>query len=54
MVDLNVGIVVLSEDGNLAFGTVVQCLMDEVQDGNLVLLDLHTNEVSSVCSKVKA
>jgi len=54
MVDFNVLVVLLGQRGDLALGTMVQFLMDEVENVHLVLIGLLRDMISSVCSKLNA
>ncbi len=52
VVDLDVGIVLSGQSRDSALSIVVKILVDEVQDGDLVLLNLYAKVISPVCTKV--
>jgi len=47
VVDFDVGVILLSENGNLALSIVMQLLMNEVQDQDLVLINLLPKVIST-------
>jgi hypothetical protein len=54
VVNLDVGVVVVSQDRDIAYSAVMELLVDEVEDEDLVLINLFGGIISSVCSKVNA
>jgi hypothetical protein len=54
MVDFDIGVILAGQSRDSARSVMVKILVDEVQDGDLVLLNLYPKAISPVCMKVNA